>query len=61
VSRRAGDMEETLQHYTAFLASPAGLVFLARRIRIGARALVEQERLEAWLETHALCSPSAYV
>lgn len=48
------NMEEIIKQFREFLATPAGLTYLARRVRVGAKAAVgEQLRLEAWLKERA--------
>jgi hypothetical protein len=40
--------------WRAWLATPAGCAYLARRVRVGARAAVlEAAALERWLAAHA--------
>ena len=50
-------MEEVIERFREFLATPAGLTYLARRVRVGAKAQVaEALRLDAWLKERAIFS-----
>lgn len=51
-------MERIVEQFREFLASPQGAIYIARRVRVGAKAeMKEVLRLEAWLRDHAIFSP----
>lgn len=51
-------MEEVTERFREYLATPEGLTYLARRVRVGARAEAgEALRLDAWLKARSVFSP----
>lgn len=53
------DMAERINAFDAFLASPEGARFLARRVLMALGLSKEQLRLDAWLKARMIFSASS--